>query len=462
MSSNQVILPIVALLWRKKLSLLVIFFVANVGVWFAFLAVKPVYESSALILVDSDRALDLDRKPNEGLNREDQFLYSQALIVQSESVVRSAVQEFGPEKLYPPRHSGQFSGLLSRVVSAPVRDISWVDSAYIQAWKAITVRPEPKTDMLRISYRNQNPETTAAFLNTLVQKYIGRHVELTSKPNAISFMEMHKGLAEEEFAKASAALAEFSQAEQIYSADEQQRLLLLRHSELQSALASTTGRIGEKEAQIGEISRQLVNMKLQDVSPQISALIRDTRKLRTDAAPETRAGKDPATIFTASEPPLLLVRVYQDTLESLVRTNSEFSGLRDLVGHQQKELTSIEEKLANISSKRAQFEHLKRNVDLARVSADSFARRSVEQQVDLSLNLQKFLRLQVVQEATVAINPVFPTRTLIISSGVTSGLIADFVYAVALLSFLGGAVQLDVRGPRSRTLALKDVEVSAS
>jgi uncharacterized protein involved in exopolysaccharide biosynthesis len=461
MSSNQVVLPIVALLWRKKLPLLFIFFVVNVGVCSAFLAVKPVYESSALILVDSDRALDLDKKPNEGSNRQDQFLYSQALIAQSESVIRNAVEEFGPEKLYPPRHGGQFSGLLSRVLRGPGHDISWVDSAYVQAWKAITVRPEPKTDMLRISYRNPDPETTAAFLNTLVQKYIGRHVELTSKANAISFMEMHKGRAEEEFAEASAALAEFSKAEQIYSADEQQRLLLLRHSELQSALAGTTGRIGEKEAQIREISRQLVNMKLQDVSPQISALIRDTRKLRIDPAPETRT-KDAATIFTASDPPLLLVRVYQDTLETLVRTNSEFSGLRDLVGHQQNELTRIEEKLANISSRRAEFEHLKRNVDLARVSADSFARRSVDQQVDHSLSLQKFLRLQVVQEATVAINPVFPTRTLIISSGVISGLIAVFVFAVALHSFPGRPVQSGVRGTRSPTVALKDVGLSAS
>jgi uncharacterized protein involved in exopolysaccharide biosynthesis len=340
------------------------------------------------------------------------------------------------------------------MLQVPGRDIGWADSAYVEAWKAITVRPEPKTDMLRISYRNPDPETTAAFLNTLVQKYIARYVELTSKPNTVNFMEMHKGRAEEEFAEASAALAEFSKAEQIYSADEQQRLLLLRHSELQSALAGTTGLIGEKEAQIREISRQLVNMKLQDVSPQISALIRDTRKLRSDPAPETptkdAATKDVATIFTASEPPLLLVRVYQDTLESLVRTNSEFSGLRDLVGHQQNELTRIEEKLANISSRRAEFEHLKRNVDLAKVSADSFARRSVDQQVDLSLSLQNILRLQVVQEATVAINPVFPTRTLIIGSGVISGLIAAFVFVfvVALRSF--------------PTVALKDVGISES
>jgi uncharacterized protein involved in exopolysaccharide biosynthesis len=96
MNSNQVALPIVRFLWRKKRPLLLIFFIVDVGVWFAFRFVTPIYESSALILADTNRALDRDKEVNEGANRTDQFIQSQALLVLSESVIRKAVKILGP------------------------------------------------------------------------------------------------------------------------------------------------------------------------------------------------------------------------------------------------------------------------------------------------------------------------------------------------------------------------------
>ena len=169
--------------------------------------------------------------------------------------------------------------------------------AYAKASAALFVRTEPKTDLIRISFRHPNPALAARFVNVLVKNYFNRHIELASSANGAGFMEAEKLKYDAEFTLASRALNGFSTTNDIYSADAQQEIILSRRKELQSKMAETAGSISQREAEIGEFSRQLVLLKLNTLSPQLASLARESdRNVNGDG----RSSRGPAS----SEGPL--------------------------------------------------------------------------------------------------------------------------------------------------------------
>ena len=63
-------------------------------------------------------------------------------------------------------------------------------------------------------------------------------------------------------------------------------------------------------------------------------------------------------------------------------------------------------------AKRAEFEALKRRVDVARRSAEIFATKAVELRTELGLNRQQLVSPQLVQDAVVPLTPSFPTTPI--------------------------------------------------
>ena len=413
-------------IWRVRYSVFLVFVLAFVSCFLIFAFIRPTFESSALLYIDADRSLRLDRsnrsstEPQPG-QAQDQVLYTQALIISSESVVRRAVEQFGEDRLFPAPDETNPSFLM-RLMPPFMLKLGGNDRTYTKVWSSLSVRTEPKTNLIKVSYRGPDAAVSADFLKTLLDVYISRHAVLNSNPGVLEFLTQFKKSADNDLEVASAKLAAFGRSQELYSAEEQQRLELQRRAELETSVSATAAGIAEKEAQVKEISRQLQLMKLQDASPQVAALVRDTKRLRTDdpsAAPST------PTTFTASEPPLLLVRVYQDTLESLVRFNYELAGMREFLIHQRNELEKVNTRLTDVAINRAKYEKLRRDLEIARVSAEDAAKRSVDEQIELSVLKQRLVpTIQVVQEPTQSANPAFPTRSLVILSSLLSGLFA--------------------------------------
>ena len=171
-------------------------------------------------------------------------------------------------------------------------------------------------------------------------------------------------------------------------------------------------------------------MKLQDASPQIGALVRDTKRLRTDDAGGAASIRDSA-LPTRSDPPLLLVRVYQDTVANLVKTNAELAGLNDTLLAQQTQLKKVDQELTRIAQNRVKFEKLKRDVDIAKSNSEAAARRAIDQEIDHALASRQFARVQIVQEPTVPANPTFPTRTIVLLFSCAAGVGMTALYLLA-------------------------------
>lgn len=287
---------------------------------------------------------------------------------------------------------------------------------YLRAKESLKATAEPNTGFIRISYQARDPDYAVKFLNALIQRFTEKHYDLYSNGAAVSFFARHRKESEEEFSLASAELAAFSASHNIFNIDEQRKLLLQERSRVASDLASTRDLRAQNESEASAIADQLVQMKPFSRYPQINSLAETTRRLHPRSHDATTADeKNPAPQLPnlTGDPPLLLVKVYQDTIATLVKLNTDIAGLRTKLKYQQSELDDINRKLADLSAKESAFERLRQRVDLARTTTSQFAKKAIDEQIQQDLNAQKLSTVRIVQPPTPPVEPVWPRRLIV-------------------------------------------------
>ncbi|WP_262296006.1 GumC family protein [Microvirga sesbaniae] len=422
--------------WKWKGTLLASFVACNVAAWAVFTSITPTYESSSFLIAQADRRPQIgDNSQSQSILRQDQFLNTQAEIIQSETVLRDAIKQIGAERLYaatePPTSVVDLLTVASSTVNTWLktseRPKSPADQAYERVAKLISVRVEPLTDLIRVSFRHRDPKIAAEFVQQVMNSFLSRQSQLAANSSAVKFVDMQKQRYSAEFERASSELSEYSRRNAVFSIEKQRDLLLSQRSNLLTSLASTRGQISEKEAQVRELAKQLTTLKLTNISPQIAALAKESQASRGQSDQ-----KDVTSDVKNSDPPLLLVRVYQDTVQMLVRTNVDLAGLNSLSVRQQAELEAIGRDLETLSAKETEYSRLKQNLDVASHSSELFARKAVEQEVDAAaLSAQQFSKLQVAQDATVPTRPSSPKAVVFLAVGVLAGLFS--ISAIMLL-----------------------------
>jgi len=312
------------------------------------------------------------------------------------------------------------------------------DEAYVSAKRAIKAQAEPNTGFIRIAFQDRDAAYAAHFVNALIQRFTEKHYELYSNSAAVSFFATHRKESESEFSRASAALAAFSSANNIFDIQEQRRLLLQERSRVASELAAARSLRAQKDTEATTVAEQLVQMKPFSQYPQINALAQSARRLRPQMGGSDEPQADARDGAAASklpnltgDPPLLLVRVYQDTIAELVKLNTDIAGLQAKVKYQQVEIENVDRQLAELSAKEAAFDQLRQRVELAKASADQFAKKAVDEQIQQDLNAHKLSTVRIVQPPTQPVEPVWPRRLVVA--------LALFLAAIPPLGFAGPA-----------------------
>src|SRR5688572_14704858 len=166
----------------------------------------PIYATHAILQIRSAPHQARDPEKVTSSARPEQIARPQITILESETVIRRAIAAAGEEKLYPKRATFEMPWK-SR--------LSPRDAAYVTATKKLSVRSEPLTDMIKLSFRHDSPEFSVAFLKALVQSFHERHFDLYGNGGAAAFFWDQKSHSDEVFARSSAQLVEFSVANQI-------------------------------------------------------------------------------------------------------------------------------------------------------------------------------------------------------------------------------------------------------
>jgi uncharacterized protein involved in exopolysaccharide biosynthesis len=430
---------IVTILLRRKRPALVAF-AAVVGiVLIACAFITPRFEASALLVVGQG-ALD---GPTQSLRKIAESSISLARIAESEEVIRRAAEEVGLARLIGATDSppttwrgmtiiGEFLSFPWSNVGHSRREITALDLAMPALSEGLTVRREPNSDIIRISFQHTDAVTAADFANAVAHTFVDRELDLFSLPGAAEFYERQKVTFDQEMQRASDQLEAFETANQTYSIDDEKQLLLGRASDTAAALARTRGSIAEKTGQKETLAAQLRMLKPVTQSPFVSSLVTTLGKvdhLENNVGGATPRSPDEPRL---SDPPLLMVRVYQDAMVALFKVNGELTGLDNLQQEQAEELKRLNAQLAALSSREGEFSRLKRALAQASLNSDTSAKRAVEEQISAAANAAKFSMVKVVQKAYAPIKPVFPKYRLVVGLGLIAALAAAVGIALGL------------------------------
>ena len=418
--------------WRHKFAFLAtsggLFTVALV----AMLRIQPMYEGATLLIsgqMSLEQLPDSSHKPAETPE-------ALARIGDSEEVVGDAIEKVGLSRLAlggRPDHESLFARLRhavfpSRVEPAPLR--SALDAAIPQIKQHLTVHTETSSDVIRISFRDKDPLIAAQFANAVAQAFVDRHILLYSRPGAADFFMRQQERFESDGRAAADALQKLATRTGIYSAEDQKQLLLKRQSDLESALALTRGLITQDTGERQALAQSLHQLAPVSRSPYVSALVDSLSG--GPGQTSARSGDPRALLERESDPPILLIKVYQDSMVTLFKTNADLQGAQSIETEQIAEIAKIKADLDSLTQNEQEYIRLTRAITMATYNADIYAKRMVEEQITAESNAARFSSLKVIQRATAPLRPVTPNYPVIFLAAVMGSVLVGLGVALLL------------------------------
>jgi succinoglycan biosynthesis transport protein ExoP len=437
------------ILWRRRRMIYCAVFLTAGAAFLFFNIVGERYESYTLLRVGQgikDRSANATGGPfGENVDLVSR-IESLARIGKVDHVIRLAALKVGPNRLFQDTEETlsselrktatnlNFFGLHKQSDAAKPQgnqsNPTDIDQESISVLRdRISTKPEGRSDLLRISFRHRDPAVAAEFMNELANALVATQADLVHVPGADIFFQQQSKRLEQEAEKAGTDLRNFSVSASIYSVVDQRSLLLKRADELSSQIAGTRGSIEDRKGQRQAIADQLHVLRPVSQSKTVTGIVNNLRG-RDARDGENAVGNAPAF---EEAPPLLLVKVYQDAMASLLKVNTDLNGLLRLDKLLVSELEKINTELASLSSKEAEYERLKRVLTRASAAADHYGSRVIEEQINLDIAKKTQLSsVRVVQLAEKPAQPVFPRLIHLVALALAGGIALGIAVALML------------------------------
>ena len=433
------------IVWARRLTFLMIFALIAASTIAFTLLVTPMFQSEAMLMTTLERAQRQQTQFPDTLRYQ---LNSQIYIINSEDVLRQAINEFGPRRLFPDQrqspswHAPNFltPGLLAAVSKIadllrsrnPDEARSDVDRALLKVKKRLAVTLEKDSQILSLTFRHEDPKIAEQFLSLIVRDFLQRQADLSGNAEAPAFFREQAARYRDEYKSASAELGEFAKKHSTYSVSQEIELTLTRRDNTLAALAKTRGSIAEKEAQAASFQNTLTQLRRRISLPGEITGPKQNMPTGTGTGNNGDALTD-ANKVPANESPLLLVRVFQETAQSLVNLNSEAAGLRSLEKAQTDTLADVNRKLSELSSIAAEFGRLKDQLEQVSKVLEAHVARAADAQMNADWDAsEKLSNVKVAQSATAPTEPVFPPKPLFIALGAVIGIVGGAAACVML------------------------------
>ncbi|GJE09149.1 GumC family protein [Methylobacterium longum] len=403
------------LLWRRKLSFIlpvIAVFISSV----LFQKYYPkTYEASTWLLLSGNPAVSMEGAGREQVTvaMREQMLKTESQIAQSPSVIQRAIQISNALEFVKQREPGQFQS-----------DIPQNRLIELFVTSNLRVLSEPNTNLIKVTFRDKNPVFAADMADAVSTALREKHLELNLISGAPDFFSKESLKYKEELKEAAMRLRAYEQSHRIFAIADEKKLLLERLDSTSTELASTDGLIGKALGEIASLKMQIAALKSKLVLP-----------------PEIYGSSQQALANTSirlsdqssSDPPLLHIRIFQDSAQKLVSSNAELAGLEELKKKQSERVKSISDKLSYLSTQEEVYNGLKRDVTKAETDLLMISKRNTEAEVEKSLRSTESLsNLQIMQVAVPPLQPIWPKSSVTLILGVALGLMVGLATAIAV------------------------------
>lgn len=470
------------LVFRRKTA-----FLEAAGIVFGLVVIgtllwPPVYESTAEILVQNNRAqllvspdLQSESAQNPAIITNpvsEQELNSEVQLITSTPLIEQALKGL-------PMRPGDAASSLLHGGAEFLLDLPQDGYQMLHGGASITPReswalklahhlgafPIKRSNIVEVTFRAHNAAWAQTFLSRLIDEYMKYHAMMSHDPQAAKFFNEQAALLEKQLNAAEDNLRQLEVKTGITSLPDQKQALVNQLSQLQIQYAQTSANLASTREQIDEFQQQLhktpqrigtkkqsvQNLALQQIKPEVMKLESERAELLTRYLPTSRRiGEIDARLAAAKkilnrENHLVVQQVSTDLnpvwvtidqgLQQAQASASALAASHKAIGQQ---IKGMHTQLIALVNNGVQIEQAQRKVANAKVTYQSYLRKSEEARAAQGLNSNQILNVSLAQAPDAPLAPVFPIVWL--------NLLAGFVLAAAV--GLGAAYWEERSDPR--------------
>jgi uncharacterized protein involved in exopolysaccharide biosynthesis len=304
--------------------------------------------------------------------------------------------------------------------------------AFTNALQVSTLGPS----LVEVRFTNGNGDVAAQAVNTLVDAFKDRHLEVFGGKST-EFLESQKKIFEDKLRQSEGALAGFKERNRIFSAQEQKTSLIAQRATLDTSLKEAQGKIGELEQNVAMIrSPKWVIEAPPEARAQLAALKQRERDLL-----EKRTESSAMVQTVRSE-----IREVEDSIKKdvealrqkdLAKAEGELNVARARAENLRRQLDQVEGNIGFLEKRSVELQDLNRQVAQEEQNYQTYARKLEESIISDDMDRRKMIAISVVEKAIAPMMPKSkrPGKEQIVVAGFLGGIAAGIALAL-LLEFL--------------------------
>lgn len=404
-----------------KWIFIIIFVLVNAAAWFS----DPVFKVSASVLVlptvEASLQADAPRGSLQSNPVTPQMINSEVNIMLSDELLREVVKKLELTAWEPQNVWLRIVWNLQKSLKTVLAAIGLshpadpLDLIVIELRKRLDIKPVTMSNMIEVSLKGKNPEEITNIVNTLVDLYISRHIEVYQFKGGISFFGEQTDLYKKNLEEAEKALKDFQMKWCIISIDEQRVGNLDVLAKLREQVSTAEGRITELKTRLDLSQKDIQamtkanteNPTLIEMSKSILPLIVERERIRA--------------LYPIKSPE------YRDINNQVLRLHWRFKkelgrimagGMIDLqAAIAQKAalemaIMEIEEESIFLTEKEVELNRLKRELAKAEKSYLLYSDKTEEARIERQKDKLRVSNVTVADKAHTPSVPIFPQKGL--------------------------------------------------
>ena len=345
--------------------------------------------------------------------------------------------------------------------------------------RSLKVTSLRKTNIIDVTYRDEDPDTAAAILKEVGDRYLASHLLAHGSHGSAEFFTEQVAHYDHALQEARRALSTFQQDTKLFSLPQQQTLLVQRLGDVSSKLEDTTAQVHVLESRMAEGSRQLTEtpervltqvkqtsdqLALQQLEPTLSQLQNHRIELLTKFLPTDRMVIQVDQQIANTQKELDRIRAERmdetttdlDAVHQSIKAESSRSGI-DLQGLRTQRAQLIQMKqesllqLAELERSSVKLEELQRTEKEAQDSYNLYVQRLNEARLAGALDRDNFSNVSIIEKPASSPIPVTPKLSLNLAAGMVFGLLLSSIlifffesgYSSQTMSEFGEEVRLN-------------------
>lgn len=233
----------------KILILTLIGVLASPVAYFLYPKIRPkAYEAKSVLMLRSGREYsspELVAQKTPLSYSKGEIFSSEILMLRSRELKERIINTIGLERLYP------------RIASNPPPNIPPLQAAIIKFEENLNVSEMRNSNFIEVRYANEDPDLAARVVNSLVEYYRDKRMEVLADPRSHFFLEKKLAEYRQKLRESEDKLEAFRQQQGFYSFDKQMEFFLSQRMSLEASIKTTESEIKVLQERLAVLTRQI-------------------------------------------------------------------------------------------------------------------------------------------------------------------------------------------------------------